>query len=130
MYLALCTLNSFVSVKAKDKSEKDVYLDAYQQTLVHFNATGATQQIEFLLNIRKIFQEIRENPDRRDRLKEARGLIDSLKGLLKKIFPSRFKAEDEITVETLKGNVAEINPAVEEARELKEGILRDFKDLM
>jgi len=33
-------------------------------------------------------------------------------------------------VETLKANVAEINPAVEEARELKEGILRDFKDLM
>ncbi|MGV7930320.1 MAG: AAA family ATPase [Spirochaetota bacterium] len=130
MYLALCTLNSFVSVKAKDKSEKDVYLDAYQQTLVHFNATGATQQIEFLLNIRKIFQEIRENPEKRDRLKEAKGLIEGLKGLLKKIFPSRFKADDEITIETLKANVSEINPAVEEVRELKEGILRDFKDLM
>ncbi|HSV97665.1 MAG TPA: AAA family ATPase [Spirochaetota bacterium] len=130
MYLALCTLNSFVSVKAKDKSEKDVYLDAYQQTLVHFNATGTTQQIEFLLNIRKIFQDIRENPEKRDRLKEARGLIEGLKGLLKKIFPSRFRAEDEITIETLKSNVSEINPAVEEVRELKEGILRDFKDLL
>ncbi len=130
MYLALCTLNSFVSVKAKDKSERDVYLDAYQQTLVHFNATGATQQAEFLLNIRKIFQEIRENPEKREKLHEARGILEGLRGLLKKIFPSRFRSEEEITIETLKNSIAEINPAVEEVRELKEGIMRDFRDII
>jgi MoxR-like ATPase len=130
MFLGLCTLNSFVSVKAKDKSEKDVYLDSYQQTLVHFNATGATQQAEFLLNMRKIFQEIRENPDKMSRLQDARGILEGLKGLLKKIFPSRFKSEEEITIETLKRSIADINPAVEEVRELKEGIQRDFRDIM
>lgn len=130
MFLALCTLNSFVSVKARDKSEKDVYLDAYQQTMVHFNATGATQQAEFLLNIRKIFQEIRENPEKREKLKEAHGLFESLRSLLKRIFPSRSKTDDEITIESLKNSVAELNPAVEEVRELKEGILRDFKDIL
>lgn len=127
-YIALCTLNSFVSVKAKDKSEKDVYLDAYQQTLVHFNATGATQQAEFLLNIRKLFQDIRENPEKRDRLHEAHGILDGLRGLLKKILPARFKGEEELTIESLKNSINEINPAVEEVRELKEGILRDFRD--
>jgi hypothetical protein len=130
MYIALCTQNSFISVKAKDKSERDVYLDAYQQTLVHFNATGAIQQAEFLLNMRKIFQEIRENPERRERLQEARGLMEGLKGLLKKIFPSRFKTDEHITMETLKNSIAEINPAVEEVRELKEGVLKDFRDIM
>jgi MoxR-like ATPase len=130
MYIALCTQNSFISVKAKDKSERDVYLDAYQQTLVHFNATGAIQQAEFLLNMRKIFQEIRENPERRERLQEARGLMEGLKGLLKKIFPSRFKTDEQITMETLKNSIAEINPAVEEVRELKEGVLKDFRDIM
>lgn len=130
LYIALCTLNSFVSVKAKDKSQRDVYLDAYQQTMVHFNATGAIQQVEFLLNIRKIFQEIRENPEKKDQLKDAKGLLDGLKGLLKKIFPSKFKTEEEITIESLKNSIADINPAVEEARELKEGLLKDYKDII
>jgi hypothetical protein len=49
-------------------------------------------------------------------------------GLLKKIFPTRFKAEEDLTIETLKNSITEINPAVEEVRELKEGILRDFRD--
>ncbi|HDP81162.1 MAG TPA: hypothetical protein ENN21_10020 [Spirochaetes bacterium] len=130
MYLALCTLNSFVSVKARDKSEKDVYLDAYDQTMVHFNATGAIQQLELLLNLRKIFQEIRENPEKREKLKEARGILDGLRGLLKKIFPSRYREEDEITIESLKNSIIEINPAVEEVRELKEGILRDYRTII
>jgi MoxR-like ATPase len=130
MFIGLCTQNSYVSVKAKDKSERDVYLDAYQQTMVHFNATGAIQQTEFLLNIRKIFQEIRENPEKRNRLNEVKGLIDGIRTLLKKILPSRFKSEEEITIETLKNSIVEINPAVEEVRELKEGILRDYKDIM
>ncbi len=131
MYLTLCTLNSFVSIKARDKSEKDVFLDTYQQTMVHFNTTGAYQQIEFLLNMRRIFQEIREDPDKKDKLKHTRGLLEGLKNLFKKIFPSKSKIEDEeITLETLKNSIAEVNPAVEEARELKEGILRDYKDIL
>jgi len=131
MYLTLCTLNSFVSIKARDKSEKDVFLDTYQQTMVHFNSTGANQQIEFLLNLRKIFQEIREDPDKKEKLRHAKGLLEGLKNLFKKIFPSKSKVEDdEITLETLKNSIAEVNPAVEEVRELKEGILRDYKDIL
>jgi len=130
MYIALCTLNSFVSVKAKDKSESDVYLDAYQQTMVHYNATGAVQQIEFLLNVRRLFQEIRENPEKRDLILQKKGLLEGLIGFLKKIFPSRRSSEDEkITIESLKNNVLELNPAVEEVRELKEGILRDYREI-
>lgn len=131
MYLTLCTLNSFVSIKARDKSEVDVFLDTYQQTMVHFNTTGAYQQTEFLLNMRKIFQEIREDPDKKDKLKQAKGLLEGLKNLFKKIFPSKNKLEDDdITIETLKNSIAEINPAVEEVRELKEGILKDYKDIL
>lgn len=131
MYLTLCTLNSYISVKARDKSEKDVFLDTYQQTMVHFNSTGALQQIEFLLGLRRIFQEIREDPAKKERLKAARGLLTSLLGLFRKIFPSKTKVEDEeVTLEMLKNSLNDINPAVEEVRELKEGILRDYRDLL
>jgi MoxR-like ATPase len=130
MYLTLCTLNSYISVKAKDKSEKDVFLDIYQQTMIHFNTTGAIQQAEFLLSMRKIFQEIRENPEKLEILREAKGILQSLRNLFKKIFPSRTKVEDEnITIETLKNSIAEINPVVEEVRELKEGILKDYQNI-
>jgi hypothetical protein len=119
-----------VSVKTKDKSEKDVYLDAYQQTMVHFNSSGAIQQIELLLNIRRIFQDIRENPEKKERLLESTSILDGLLGLIKKIFPSKNRDEDEkITTEKLRNTITELNPVVEEVRELKEGILRDFKDI-
>ncbi|MCU0848483.1 MAG: MoxR family ATPase [Spirochaetes bacterium] len=133
LYLALCTLNSYVSVKAKDKSEVDVYLDAYQQTMVHFNATGAIPQLEFLLNVRRLLQEIRETPEKRDMILEKKGLVQGLRDILKKIFPQRRRADEEskdkMTIEALKNSVVELNPAVEEARELKEGILRDYRDI-
>ncbi len=131
MYLTLCTLNSYISVKARDKSEKDVFLDTYQQTMVHFNTTGAIQQTEFLLSMRKLFQEIREDPEKKEKLRQAKGLLEGLKSLFRKIFPGKTKVEDEdITLETLKNSINEINPAVEEVRELKEGILRDFRDIL
>ncbi len=131
LYLTLCTLNSYVSVKARDKSEKDVFLDVYDQTMVHFNTTGAIEQLEFLLNVRKIFQEISENPEKRESAQQASRLLQGLRKLFKKIFPTKSKIdEDQITLETLKNGVSEINPAVEEVRELKEGILRDFKYIL
>ena len=129
MFLALCTLNSYVSVKAKDKSEKDVFLDAYQQTMVHFNTTGAIQQIEYLLNVRKILQEIRENPEKRDAILEKKHLIDSLLNILRKVFPSRRKEDEKLTIESLKKGVLELNPTVEDVAELKDGILRDYQDV-
>ena len=130
MYVALCTLNSFVSIKAKDKSEKDVYLDAYQQTMVHFNSTGALHQAEYLLNVRKILQEVRENPDKRDAILQKKHLLDGLLTIIRKVFPSRKKEEEEkFTIESLKKGVLDLNPAVEEVAELKDGILKDYKDL-
>ncbi len=129
MYIALCTLNSYVSVKAKDKSERDVYLDAYQQTMVHFNASGAIPQIEFLLNVRKVLQEIREDPDKRESILSKKTILDTFLGILKKLFPTKRKDDDKLTIESLKSNVLEMNPAVEEVNELKNGILRDYKDL-
>ncbi len=129
MYLALCTLNSYVSIKAKDKSEKDVFLDAYQQTMTHFKVTGAIHQIEFLLNVRKIFQELRENPDRRDDILARKGVIESFLTILKNLFPGKRREEDKVTIETLRKNVVEINPAVEEVNELKDGILKDYRDI-
>ncbi len=94
--------------------------------MVHFNATGAIQQIEFLLNLRRIFQEIMENPEKKERLlASSSGILRGLKNLLKKLFPSR-ASDDEITLETLKRSLTELQPAVEEVRELKEGITKDY----
>ncbi len=129
MYLALCTLNSYISVKAKDKSEKDVFLDAYQQTMTHFKVSGAIQQIEFLLNVRKIFQELRENPDKRDAILEKKGVLENFLSILKNLFPGKRKEDEKITIESLRKNIVEINPAVEEVNELKDGILKDYRDI-
>jgi MoxR-like ATPase len=130
MYLVLCTLNSYISVKSMDKSEVDLYQEAYQQTMIHFDSTGAGVQIELLLNIRKIFQELRENPEKRELILEKKGLIYDIKEILRKIFPSKKKAEDDITLASLKRSVDEIIPAVEEVKELKLGILKDYVDLI
>ncbi len=130
MYIALCTLNSYVSVKAKDKAEKDVFFDAYQQTMVHFNSTGASQQIEYLLQIRNVFQKIKENPDRKEEYLTEKSLLESMLSLIKKIFTSRRKTEETgLSVESLKKGVFELQPAVEEVAELKDGILKDYQDL-
>ncbi len=131
MYLALCTLNSYVSVKSMDKSEADLYREAFQQTMIHFDTTGAGSQIELLLNIRRIFQELRENPEKRESILARKGLIYDIKEILRKIFPSKKKSEDDdITLASLKRSVDEIVPAVEEVRELKMGILKDYEDLI
>ncbi len=129
LYLVLCTLNSYISIKARDKLQKDVYLDAFQQTMVHFNSTGAIHQIEFLLNVRRLFQDIRENPEKKDQILEKKNIMQGLLGLLKRIFPSRNREEDVLSVESLRQNVVEMNPSVEEVNELREGILRDYQDI-
>ncbi len=130
MYLVLCTLNSYISVKSMDKSQADLYREAFQQTMIHFDTTGAGSQIELLLNIRKIFQELRENPEKREMILAKKGLIYEIKEVLRKIFPSKKKAEEDITLSSLKKSVNEIVPAVEEVRELKLGILKDYEDLI
>ncbi|HPI22724.1 MAG TPA: hypothetical protein PLE73_05970, partial [Spirochaetota bacterium] len=79
---------------------------------------------------RKFFQDLRENPEKKERLHEAKGLLEGLKGLIRKLFPSRVKDDDgDMTIEQLKNTVLELNPVVEEVRELKEGLLKDFRDL-
>ena len=130
MHTCLCTLNSYVSIKAKDKSESDVYADTFNQTMAHYRVTGAFQQIELLLNIRQVFQDIRRNPEKKDVILSKKGLFQVIMEFITKIFPSRRPADDEkLTVESLKKSIQEINPAVEEVHELKNGILLDYRDL-
>ncbi|MBN2158981.1 MAG: AAA family ATPase [Spirochaetes bacterium] len=130
MYLCLTTLNSYISVKAKDKSEVDLYLDTFSQTMAHYKASGANQQIELLLNIRQVFQEIRQNPERRDAILARKSVLQSLMDFLRKIFPTRRVEEDEkLTIESLKKNILDLTPVVEEVQELKNGILIDYRDL-
>ncbi|OHD66483.1 MAG: hypothetical protein A2176_03840 [Spirochaetes bacterium RBG_13_51_14] len=130
MHLCLCTLNSYISVKAKDKSEVDLYLDTYNQTMAHYKATGAFQQIELLLNIRQVFQEIRQNPERCDAILARKGVLQSLLEFLRNIFPSkRIDDNQKLTIESLKKSILELTPVVEEVQELKNGILLDYRDL-
>jgi MoxR-like ATPase len=132
MHIALCTLNSFVSMKNMDKSEKDLYLDVFQKTMNHFKANGALVQIEFLLNIRKIFEEIKSDPDKREQILKKSSLLEGLKNLLKMVFAGRRREgeEENLTLEYLKKSVFEVNSSVEEVNELKNGILKDYRDLM
>ncbi|OHD69823.1 MAG: hypothetical protein A2W19_09630 [Spirochaetes bacterium RBG_16_49_21] len=130
MYICLCTLNSYVSVKAKDKSEIDIYRDTFSQTMAHYTATGAIQQIELLLGIRQIFQEIRQNPEKRDAILARKSLLQSLLEFIKKMFPARrIEEEQKLSIESLKKNILDLNPVVEEVQELKSGIMLDYRDL-
>jgi hypothetical protein len=130
MHLALCTLNSYVCVKTKDKSERDLYLDAYRQTMSHFNMTGGLQQIEFLLNVRNALSELRKNPANKEKLLLRKGLLDNIFGMFLKIFPNRSEPnKEELSPELLKKGVFELQPAVSEVGELRDGILKEFKDL-
>ena len=98
--------------------------------LTHYKATGAFQQIELLLNIRQVFQEIRQNPERRDAILARKGVLQSVLEFLKKLFPNRRPEEDQkLTIESLKKNILDLTPAVEEVQELKNGIMQDYRDL-
>jgi MoxR-like ATPase len=130
MFLCLTTLNSYISVKAKDKSEVDLYLDTFNQTMAHYKATGAFQQIELLLNIRQIFQEIRQNPERRDAILARKSVLQSMFEFIKKLFPMKNVDDTQkLTIESLKKNMLDLTPVVEEVQELKNGIMQDYREL-
>lgn len=131
MFLAVCTLNSYTSsVKNFDKSEKELYLDVFQKTMNHFKATGALAQIEFLLGIRTIFSEIESDPEKKDHILKKHSMLDSLKNLLKLIFSGRRKdEEEEFSLDSLKKSVFDVNSSVEEVNELKNGILKQYREL-
>lgn len=131
LYLALCTLNSYVSLKNLDKSEKDLYIDVYQKTMNHFKANGAIAQVEFLINIRNIFQEIKNDPEKRDIILKKSTFLDSIKNLLKAVFTGRRNDDnEEFTLDSLKKSVFEVNSSVEEVNELKNGILKEYRELV
>jgi MoxR-like ATPase len=130
MYHCLTTLNSYISVKAKDKSEVDLYLDTFNQTMAHYKATGAFQQIELLLNIRQVFQEIRQNPERRDAILARKSVLQSVFEFIRKIFPTKSVDDNQkLTIESLKKNILDLTPVVEEVQELKNGIMQDYREL-
>jgi len=129
MHFALCTLNSYTSIKNLDKSEKDLYLDVYQKTMNHFKATGALAQIEFLLGVRSVFAEIKNDPEKRDLILKKSTLLDNLKSLLMKVFTGRRNEDDEVTLDSLKKSVFDVSSSVEEVNELKSGILKEYREL-
>lgn len=130
MYLGLVTLNRFIHVGQRDKQYKELFLALYDQTIANLHATNAFHEIDFLLNIKDIFHVLRNEPEKRERLHEEKGLLRGVKSLLAKMFPLRNRDGDSLTtIESLKRQVAELNPAVAEVRELKHGILRDYIDL-
>ena len=124
----LTTLNSYISVKAKDKSEVDLYLDTL--TRPWRTTRRAFQQIELLLNIRQIFQEIRQNPERRDAILARKSVLQSMFEFLKKLFPMKSVDDSQkLTIESLKKNMLDLTPVVEEVQELKNGIMQDYREL-
>jgi len=129
MHFALCTLNSYTSIKNLDKSEKDLYIDVYQKTMNHFKANGALAQIEFLLGIRTIFEEIRNYPEKKDLILKKGTLLDNLKNLFKLVFTGKRNQDDEISLDSLKKSVFDVSSSVEEVNELKNGILKEYREL-
>lgn len=129
MYYVLTTLNNIVTIKQTDKSERDVFLDVFEHIMIQYKRTGAFDQIEYLLNVRNILQSVKDNPEKRNNLHENRGLFKGMKELLRKLFPNKIEKEDELSIESLKKSITELNPAAEELRELKQGILVDYKEL-
>jgi len=95
----------------------------------HFKATGALSQIEFLLSVRTIFEEIKNDPEKRDSILKKSTLFDNLKNLFKLVFTGKRREDEEITLESLKKSVFDIGSSVEEVNELKNGILREYREI-
>jgi len=129
MYNAICTLNSYISVKSAETSEVDVFKNTFQNVMVHYNTTGSLEQVEFLLNAGKILQQVRDNPDGRDEILASPTALEKFWGVFKRIFPGKKKSEEPLTLDSLKNKILSIQPTIEEVRELKDGILRDFRDI-
>ena len=60
----------------------------------HFKANGALAQIEFLLGVRTIFEEIKNDPEKRDLILKKTTLLDSFKNLLKMVFTGKRNEDD------------------------------------
>jgi hypothetical protein len=57
-------------------------------------------------------------------------VLQSLMDFLRKIFPTRRIEDDQkLSIESLKKNILDLTPAVEEVQELKNGIMQDYRDL-
>ena len=129
-YLSICTLNKYVSVKTKDKSEKDIFLDIFQQVMIHYKTTGAIKQIEFLLEIRRLFEEIKKNPEKQNQILKEKGILEGFLSFFQTFFPNKKDNEEEdLTVQDLKKKVLDLDPAIEEVRILKDGILKDYQGI-
>ncbi len=131
MSLGLCTLNKHITLKSTTKTEIEVFLDVYQRTMTHFKSTGALEQIEFLLQVRRVFEELKNNPQKREQILSSRGPLAGLLDMLKRVFPGRSKkADDEISITGIKQSISAMNPTVEEVHDLKNGILKEYHDLI
>ncbi len=129
MYNAICTLNSYISVQTVDKSEVDVFKNTFQNVMVHYDRTGSLEQVEFLLDAGRILQQVRDYPDQKDKILASPNVLEKLWGVFKRIFPGKKKNEEPLTIDSLKNKILSIQPSIEEVRELKDGILRDFRDI-
>jgi hypothetical protein len=99
--------------------------------MTHFKSTGALEQIEFLLQVRRVFEELKNNPQKREQILSSRGPLAGLLDMLKKIFPAKGKkAEEEISITGIKQSISAMNPTVEEVHDLKNGILKEYHDLI
>ncbi len=129
LYLPICTLNSIMSVNNKNKTEKDIFLDTFERELTHFSNTGALEQLELLLNIRHLFQEIADNPEKIYLIEKSGSIVNNLFNLVKKLFPGEVK-EDKLTIQKLHKAVMDLKPAVQEIQELRDGILSDYHGII
>ena len=79
---------------------------------------------------RQVFQEIRQNPERKEAILARKGILQSVFEFLRKIFPTKRVDEDQkLTIESPKKNILDLTPSVEEVQELKNGIMQDYRDL-
>jgi MoxR-like ATPase len=129
MYFVLTTMNNVVTIRQADKSERDVFLDVYEQIMIHYKRTGALDQVSYLLNVKNILQEIKEHPENKNKFNEVRGLLQGVKELLRKIFPAKFDKDEDISIDAIKKSIIDLNPAAEEIKELKHGILMNYKEI-
>ncbi len=129
LHLGACTLNYHPSGSGTGPTEKEIFLDAFSRTMTHFDATGALEQVRLLLDIRRVMKEMASGTFKRDPGKRESGLLNGIRELLRKFIKSKRSDDEEITPQTLRRDLMEITPAIEEVRDLRDGILKEFSGL-
>ena len=60
IHYGICTLGSRHPGSSGEKSEKEIFMESFDEMMLHMNGTGAMEQVRFLLDVRELLAEMKK----------------------------------------------------------------------